>query len=347
MTLGRRALGCLPVSGRILRTIDGLRAERDRLRADRDGLREGHVALRAERDQLRIRLAAAEATPTQPLEGGDAAEPPHSLCAPSFLARTENLRRVRNTSRQLHGYADPVWAYNDKGSGGALARRLGLVTPAVLAPPGPLAQLEPPAARCVIKPVEGSSARGVAALVATEGGRWLDLLDLEAGARPWATIQRELEGLVATGRISEEFLAEELVAGPTPLSLPYDWKLLCVGGEVVLAYGRHGRSRRGPRDARFRYFSPDWEDLGAIHKPRQIDPTIPRPHDPAGLVSAAEAIARALPTPFIRVDLYDTPEGVVFGELTPQPGNALWFGRELDRAIGEVWDRAEAASWRR
>jgi hypothetical protein len=89
----------------------------------------------------------------------------------------------------------------------------------------------------------------------------------------------------------------------------------------------------------------DWEDLGPIRNPKQVDPSIAPPTHAQEVVETAERVAAALPTPFVRIDLYDTDDGVIFGEITPQPGNRLWFGRELDEQLGAWWDEVEARSW--
>jgi hypothetical protein len=177
-----------------------------------------------------------------------------------------------------------------------------------------------------------------------EDGRWLDIHDLQAGARDWETLRAHLRELVDARLVSDRFLVEELVEGPSELELPLDWKLVCIGGEVAFSWARDRRNSRAPGDSRYRHFSRHWEDLGPLRYPDRHDPTLPAPHHPDELVAVAETVARALPTVFVRVDLFNPPSGVVFGEITPQPGSALWVGPELDREYGERWDRAEALS---
>lgn len=329
MVRARRLLARLPVSGRVLQTLDQLRAERDSLRT-----------------QLLEQRALAERV-AQTAEGAD--EPilvRDVLAQPSFVSRTEALRRVRGRARELWGHADPVWGYNDKLAGAELATDVGLRIPRQLAPSTLLDELEPPPVdRCLLKPVSGTASRGVTPLVRQPGGRWLDLFELDDGPQPWSAIHERLQRFRAEGRISKRFLVEELLVGPTPTELPYDYKCLCIGGAVELIYARDVRNQRFPRHSSYRYFSPSWEDLGAISTPDQLDASIPPPTHRDELLGAAAAVARALPTPFVRIDLFDQPDGVVFGEITPQPGTNLWFGPELDRRLGAAWDDAEANSW--
>lgn len=346
---GRTLLARLPLAGGALRTIDALRAERDGLRRQRDALQRQRDGLRSQRDALQDELTQVreELERVRPLDDPALRETVASevLRAPSLLARSEALRRVRQHARAFHGRADAVWAYNAKDAGVALARRLGVRTPRLLAEPCRLADLREPQGRCVVKPVQGASSRGVLALLPHDDGRWLDLNDLQAGARDWETLRDYLQDLVDARRISNRFLVEELIEGPTEHELPLDWKLVCIGGEVAFSWARDRRNSRALTDSRYRHFSRSWEDLGPLRYPDKHDPTIPAPHHPNELVAVAETIARALPTTFVRVDLYDPPSGVVFGEITPQSGSPLWLGPALDRECGERWDRAEARSW--
>ena len=332
MIRARGLLERLPVSGRVLRTIDALRQERDGLRAQRDRLQ----------DQL---VRQEEAAGLAAVTSG---RPPKVLLAPSFLAHTERLRRIRGVSREMNGHADAVWEYNSKPAGVALARELGLRVPEQLSPPRPLHVVMPPTGQpCVIKPTSGAASRGVSPLVPAAGGRWLNLFEQDRGPQSWEAIRESLERLVRDGSTASEFLIEELLPGHEAAHLPYDWKLLCIGGAVVLTFVRDSGGKRFNRDSRYRWFDRDWHDLGPIRNPDQVDPSLPEPQHPAELVRVAEQIARVLPSVFVRIDLFDTPDGVVFGEITPQPGTPLWFGADLDRRLGEMWDRAEARTWAR
>lgn len=58
---------------------------------------------------------------------------------------------------------------------------------------------------------------------------------------------------------------------------------------------------------------------------------------------AASKVARHVPTPFVRVDLYEAQDGPVFGEITPIPaGGTSQFVPEWDERLGRLWDRAVA-----
>lgn len=93
-----------------------------------------------------------------------------------------------------------------------------------------------------------------------------------------------------------------------------DYKFICIGGRAVFCqvdtdrFGDHKRS----------YFSiPDFKlvDLTVAGKP--VAGQLQAPAVLPEMIRAAEQLARGFK--FIRVDLYDTPNGIYFGELTFSP----------------------------
>ncbi|WP_177169682.1 ATP-grasp fold amidoligase family protein [Salisediminibacterium halotolerans] len=61
---------------------------------------------------------------------------------------------------------------------------------------------------------------------------------------------------------------------------------------------------------------------------------------------AAEEMSAAVPTPFCRVDFLKTESGLIFGEMTPKPGNYEQFDRETDQRLGEMFLEAEERLYR-
>ena len=58
------------------------------------------------------------------------------------------------------------------------------------------------------------------------------------------------------------------------------------------------------------------------------------------IVSAADRLAEVYDYPFVRIDLYDTPQGVVFGEFTPTPlagRSRLLYTPFANRTLGSLW----------
>jgi hypothetical protein len=122
-----------------------------------------------------------------------------------------------------------------------------------------------------------------------------------------------------------------------------DWKVLTFYGRVGLVAGKAtGVDAKGRPTAGFRFFDEDLRDAGRAFKDHRMDPTIAPPRSGEQLLALARRISAAVPRPFLRVDLYDGPDGPVFGEVTPQPGWDFAVRRDVDRWMGGLWEDAEA-----
>jgi hypothetical protein len=318
--VNRRAARLVPGVDRLFATLDATRAERDRLRQQRDGLREEQARLRSRVRDLEVWAAQTE--------------------QPSFLASYERLRRVRELAHREHGVLHPIWRVNGKDEGRRFAEEHGVRVPALLHPPTPLEEvLIPSAASFVLKPVRGAASRGVYVLRRHGADRFRSLR--EGQELGWADVLAQARALVAQGRVGERFLVEEAIPGTGTDELPHDWKCYCLGGRVELVLQK---ATRGPRtaDARFRFWDRDLRDLGPVRHADRHDPTLPAPRHAEALIAVAERLAQQLPGPFVRVDLFEANDGPVFGEVTPHPGGTQRFVPEVDRRLGEAWERAEA-----
>lgn len=267
--------------------------------------------------------------------------------APSFLARREELRRIRVIGHEL-GVRDPVFAVNGKIDAHAWAVRLGVRPAAVLAHAAtpqeiPWASLPP---QFVVKPVRGAGSRGVY-LLRRHGTGYRDLvrgLDLGPGS-----VAEQLSALAADGRVSGELVVEELVQDPRRPGLgPVDWKFSTFFGRVGLI---EAKATRPGGDPVWKLFDDRWADLGRGYgripgirsPPPNLDSSIQAPVHAGALMSVAQRISAAVPRPFVRVDLYDSVAGPVFGELTPEPGGPVHgFRADIDRFLGHCWEEAEA-----
>lgn len=305
----RRGVRFLPGLSSLISTLDATRSERDRLRTQLDAV-------------CNERIDVAR------------------LGEPSFYARYESLRRIRTVAEDLGGQRHPIWDFNAKLPGRELAQKLGINVPELFAHAAPLSELRPPQTTgFVLKPVEGSTTRGVFAVV-VENDRYRSVMDNTLFS--WGELQEAAATAVAEGNIAHDFFIEALVDGLEPGVLPHDFKCYCIGGRVELVRQRDVRNSRRSKDAVFRFWDRDFRDLGAIRYADRVDSSLPPPPHPQELVAAAESIASALPSTFVRIDLYNPSSGVVFGEITPHPGGILRYNDEVDRLLGEAWERAEA-----
>lgn len=253
------------------------------------------------------------------------------------------MRRVRAHADAL-GVLHPVWGVNDKDDAHAWARALGVATPVLLgvhddAADVPFGDLPD---EVVVKPARGSSSRGVHLLRRTGRGQWWEvrtrrlLQDRDVVGR--------LQDLAGAGRTSASVVVEEMVVDPrSPQGPPVDWKVHTFYGQLGVIVGKVLRPER-PRgqQVRWRIFDDTWTDLGRAVDRHPLDRTIQPPVHAAQLVDVARRVSAAVPRSFVRVDLYDGVEGIVFGEVTPEPGGDHVFRRDVDRAMGHLCEQAEA-----
>lgn len=87
------------------------------------------------------------------------------------------------------------------------------------------------------------------------------------------------------------------------------------------------------------HWNPLRDDTGQIVKLQDYRPVLerrPRPERLEEMVAVARRLGTAIGT-FIRVDLYDTPRGVVFGEFSSVPSLGKGFSPWTDRYLGDLW----------
>ena len=241
----------------------------------------------------------------------------------------------------------PVWQHNDKISARQLAHKSGVRPPTLLGGPTRLSALPIPATPAVLKPVHGCSARGVHLLI-PHGDRYHEALtgqhmtwDQVIASAHAAKHTPRNQALIKRGHpdaTRPPWLLEELILWDGVPAC--DWKIFTFGHkpEVILQIART------PTGSRIKgWNASDWSPLGDIHPTRgwTHTPTLEPPANPPALLEAAVKVAQHVPTPFVRVDLYEAQDGPVFGEITPIPtGGTSVFIPEWDQRLGQAWDQA-------
>jgi hypothetical protein len=178
----------------------------------------------------------------------------------------------------------------------------------------------------VLKPSQGAGSRGVFVvhgaqeIWAVKGGGWFSGYDLlrahmsEVGTHVW--------------------LMEEFMAKPGDLKCPApDLKFYCFYGRVgmVLEVERYPKSQycwwspEGARTETGKYSESIFDGAGFTQEHRAL----------------AERISAAMPLPFMRIDFLKAESRLLFGELTPRPGNFHAFNDETDRQLGDLYLEAE------
>lgn len=148
------------------------------------------------------------------------------------------------------------------------------------------------------------------------------------------------------------YRAEELLRDYDGSAPPPDFRFYMFQGIVgMIVRDQHmsGKTQLMYFDSDFLPFS-DVENRYSIAEGcRHLDEIVEAvvPTNWRAIKAVAERVSRAVPSPFVRVDLYDTPKGVYLGELTFYPGPYYYGNRKLMSAseserLGRLWAEAEA-----
>lgn len=113
-------------------------------------------------------------------------------------------------------------------------------------------------------------------------------------------------------RLAKKLIVEENIAPQSGLN---DYKFTCANGHIL--HGRMDIGRFTSRHQRALFTVPGFEIIPVSYGGLEIPTTIERPPHFAKMVEIASTLSRGFD--FVRVDLYDNPDGVYFGELTFTP----------------------------
>ena len=191
--------------------------------------------------------------------------------------------------------------------------------------------------RCpgVLKAVSGTGGRGTYLILAED--EIVHVYDEKQFSSKTDTIEhaRQLMSPNRTRPVPDKWISEELILEDRAARVPArDVKFFCFYGEVlfVLEVVRRGRN------SLYSYTLPD----GAPIRPKTSDYTYfdGAPASQDGL-NLATHISQNIPHPFMRIDMLNSEDGLVFGEFTPRPGTFHQYTSEWDRRMGEAWARAE------
>ncbi len=116
-------------------------------------------------------------------------------------------------------------------------------------------------------------------------------------------------------------------------SCPIDYKFFCFGGKVrfiQVDFDRHTAHKRNIYDC-------DWNLLDVQYDHPKKPDADSRPENLSKMKSIAEQLSDGMD--FVRVDLYDLGDRVVFGELTnyPDGGNVQFCPKGWDFIFGSYW----------
>ncbi len=134
----------------------------------------------------------------------------------------------------------------------------------------------------------------------------------------------------AYGEVSRRILIEPFVGDG---EAPEDYKFWVLDGRVRFVQVDQGRFTHHTRQ----FYTPDWRRLDFKLKYPGAQQDAPMPVHLTEMLEAARTLAEGFR--FVRVDLYETPQKPLFGELTfaPEAGLCRFDPPEVDLELGASW----------
>lgn len=175
--------------------------------------------------------------------------------------------------------------------------------------------------RFVLKFARGWSARGVMLLEQMDGEGYFDHMSLRAlTIEEIVSTQRKVAA--SFGTPDPSWLIEEMISSTLDTgAVPFDYKFYCFNGAIGLI-GQFDRNTNPPKMALFDgNFHPLKHGMDYIRGNQKAQPGVPLvPLHAPEMMWWAQRLSRDADSPFVSVDLYDSPDGPVFGEYTYSPG---------------------------
>lgn len=198
----------------------------------------------------------------------------------------------------------------------------------------------------VLKPAFSSSSFGVMVLE-RQGNKYYDHLrrrDLSVEA-----IAAEQQSLAdKSPNVKHLWMVEDRITDVLDSPVPDDYKFFTFQGEIGLIH----RTIRDPQKNLHAFFDGNFDPIDdpddlLIEPNRKIIEKVVenRPEGWEAMLNVAKRISVAVPSPFVRVDMYNTHDGPVFGEFTLVPGTFYYEDREkmmpaLSYRMGYLWGEA-------
>jgi hypothetical protein len=196
--------------------------------------------------------------------------------------------------------------------------------------------------KVVVKAARASTSRGVLPVRRVDGG-WRratrDTIETDEQLRA------HLAALVARETIRGPFSAEEFLDADGAGTPPVDVKCFAFYGDVQAVLLRRSPDFGNTAATQHRVVDLHGQDLVDEFGGRATHPDIPVTNALDDIVDCSRRFSLALRVPFSRIDMYEVGGRIVFGEVTPRPGN-VWFGPKVDVMLGEAWERAQVRLWR-
>ena len=163
----------------------------------------------------------------------------------------------------------------------------------------------------------------------------LDIPSACAQLNKWLNAKHDIRYEQHYRRIKPLILCEELIPCMPDGSFPIDYKIHCANGTPV--YIQVCFERTESSDGFRKIYSTNWENLNFVKNDCYYSgQNIPRPQHLDEMLEAASKLSKGLE--YARIDYYDTPDRIIFGEvtLTPMGGWLSYFTQEALDYMGEM-----------
>lgn len=198
----------------------------------------------------------------------------------------------------------------------------------------------------VLKPTFLSSSYGVMVLERKDEGFYDHLRRRQLTLEEIRAEQTKYEA--ESNSSSKAWVVESKAVDAEGAPVPDDWKFFTFQGRVGLIH----RTIRGTPKNTHAFFEGDFTPISATSdviwtNENIVDRTVTLPpRSWRSMLNIARRISVAVPSPFVRVDMYNTEDGPVFGEFTLVPGTFYYEDRErmspvLSARMGQLWEEAE------
>lgn len=133
-----------------------------------------------------------------------------------------------------------------------------------------------------------------------------------------------------------EFLVEEFIENEQgKQAIPTDYKFYCFNGEIACLYVIN---RLSPKSGFGAFYDEHWNPLKKVqfNYPPSCDQKPPACF--SEMVAVAKTLSKAYGL-FVRIDLYASKNGCVFGEFTPTPSMGMNFTKYGKKLMINYWDK--------
>ncbi|MEY8837637.1 ATP-grasp fold amidoligase family protein [Cribrihabitans sp. XS_ASV171] len=198
--------------------------------------------------------------------------------------------------------------------------------------------------RCVIKPLAGHSSSGVYLIETKPDGSLYCHMHNRSFARPAELMEhyRAAQKNLGPGHIvGSKVLLEEYVADSMGYDVPLDYKVYAFKTGIGIVMQRYAPVYLDKSKWAFAFYDAKGEALGNIRLGVNKNPAVEldRPKDFAEIIKVSEEFMAVTDVSFVRLDMYSSTRGVLFGEATPVPNNGKErYTPEYARIMGDMWN---------